>query len=872
MAGRLYSRPGGQSGSGFVEIHQPAPEYNLEVILNEDEQELWHNFFSPYNFVGDMVVKTPVYEEALQMLWLNSFLTITGQPGDGKTTMAQWLITQLAMSPEVMREKIETVLKDRYIMITHLAGRGDRIYDYVKVTSPEEWDIKVDTTKNQIVLIDDIFGPANVNMHTVRTWKKTLMKISEQILNNMQTLLVIICLPKSHHDALTGDLAHLDLFGKNTLLDMTESKFQPGQAWRERTMRVNGGCRFLTHREVCSLNYNHIKQSLPFISRMFGAVKSFVIEGPKFFINPFTSFRNVIQKVFSFNKTIYLTLAAGVLFDGKLELDKHSFEEFTEKQQQIIHRLCEAFGVEDLNMAKLRYCASLLYGVFLVPTRRHCWEFVHERSYHTMAEALTSKCPELVIELCSSEFFISRVRTVTRFSSHVQSNISIMHKQYPPLCQRFTFEILAGNLPLLADHPSFDDEKFVKAWFQFMTEMGSLLPVVQMRGDFNRSLFFWCCFYGQSHTVVEYLKHEDLKDLQQEQWFKDEMRAGVLAACCGQYGAPKSHSKVLAALQMAGVALAIDDPFSDEDLEDLYGSDVSLLLKIKAPLLHIAALRSDEGVVDYLINTGKFDMNEKSQDGYTACHRAVCNKTEGALKYLIRSKADSNVTAPNGRRPIHLALMCGNGNAVQSLRSHNEKVMEGTMPDGTSLLTSAIFAKDDYMIRSIANMYSKEKPYRCQGDLIAPLQAAAALGDQENVQRLLDNDFNINDGDNFGWTALHYAVFFHNQDMINFLLEKKANIDAQDRDNKTPLHIAAERGYYVICELLLENGASPDKRSIQNEYSFSSAAKYGHVPLARYMVRQGLILSTPNGGRPGDIEDPFSFEDLDRMRFRDRRF
>ncbi|XP_033742587.1 uncharacterized protein LOC117329018 [Pecten maximus] len=875
MASRQRSRPGAQrdesqDGSGFVEIHQPPREYNLEMFLNEDEQELWHHFFAPYTVVGDMTVKTPVYDDAMQMLWMNSFLTITGQCGDGKTTMAEWLITQLILSPEKMPEK-DTALKECFVT-THLAGREDRTYDCVIVNSPADWDNKVDTSKNQVVLIDDIFGPAMVNMHTVRKWKKTLMQISEQILANFQKLLVIICLPKSHYEALNGDLAHLDLFRKNSLLDMTESKFQPGQGWREQIMKANGGYRNLDHRERLNLDYKNITQSLPYVGRIFGSVKSFIMEGPKFFSNPFSSFKNAIQKVYGFSKVIYLTLATGILFDGKLELDKHSFEEFTEKEQHIIRRLAEALGIEDMNIAKMRYSATLLYGLFLLPTRKHCWKFMHERSYHTMAEALMNKFPELVIELCSSDFLINRIRTNSGYSSNVTSIVSIWHKEYAPLCQRFTFEILAGNLPQLAGHPSFDDEKYVKLWFEFMTEMGSLLPVVQQRGDFNRSLFFWCCFYGQQHTVEQYLTHEDLGDLRQEEWFKEEMRAGVLATCCGQYGLPLAHSKVLAALHKANVALSIDDPLSMDDLEDLYGSDVTFLLKIKAPLLHIAALRSEESVVDFLVTSGKFDMNEKSAEGYTACHRAVCNKKDGALKFLLRNNADYHAAAPNGRKPFHLALMCGNGNAVETMKIHDNRVKEGKMPDGTSLLTSAIFAKDDYMIRSIAEMYTKQNPYSPHGDLIAPLQAAAAMGDEDNVQRLLDKKFEINDRDDMGWTALHYAVYFHNQRMITFLLDKKADIDVQNRDNKTPLHIAAEQGYFVICEKLLENGANADKHTISNEFSFSSAAKYGHVALARYLVRQGLILSTPNGGRAGDLEDPPSFEDMDRWRSRDRRF
>ncbi|XP_060065196.1 uncharacterized protein LOC132545529 [Ylistrum balloti] len=864
MAYQQSTQPGNQSQSEFVEIHKPPPEYNLEVFLNEDEQELWHNFFSPYTVVGDMIVKTSSFEHAIQLLWMNGFVTITGQPGDGKTTMAEWIITQLVIAPELLPEKGDDSSKEWFVKRS-LAGRGERTYEFVKVNSPADWENKVDTSKDQVVLIDDIFGPANINMYTARRWKNTLVDISKKVMDNVPKLLVIICLHKSHQEALIGDLDHLDLFKEDAVVDLTLSKFQPSQAERESIMGANGGYRGLSYREKYNIDFKAVKQSYPYVARIFGSVKSFGMEGPKFFSNPFSSFRNAIQKIFGFNKVIYFTLAAGVLFDGKLELDKHSFEEFTEKEQHIIRRLTEEVGIEDLNMAKMRYAASLLYGLFLLPTKRHCWKFMHERSFHTMADALTNKYPEIVLEFCSSDFLINRIRTISCYSSNVSSSISLWHKEYPQLCQRITFEILAGNLPQLAGHPSFDDEKFVKKWFEFMTDMGSLLPVVQQRGEYNRSLFFWSCFYGQHNMVVTYLKHEDLEDMRQEEWFKEEMRAGVFATCCGQYGMREAHAKVLEALHNAGMELTADDPLPENDLNDLYGSDVTFLLKIKAPLLHIAALRSEEAVIDFLVDVGKLDVNEKSADGYTPCHRAVCNKKEGALKSLLKHEADSNVAAPNGRRPVHLALMCGNGNVIYALKMNNEKVKDGKMPDGTSMLTSAIFTQDDYLIRNVADIYSKEKPYRPSGDLIAPLQAAAAMGDEENIKRLLDRNFDIDCRDDMGWTALHYAVYFHNEKMIRFLLEKNANIDCQNRDNKTPLHIAAEQGYYVICELLLDNGANADKHTIKNEFSFSSAAKYGHVALARYLVRQGLILSTPNGGKAGDLEDPRMYEEFERL-------
>lgn len=826
---------------------------------------VWHNFFTPYTFVSDMVVKTQPFQRAKEVLWCNGCVTIIGQPGDGKTTLAEWLVTYFVLSEQNLPERGETRQKEELVRVG-LPDRGNQIYEGVVVNSPADWKNKVDTSKHQIVLIDDIFGPACINIQTVRNWKETLFDISKKVLENPRKLLVIMCMHSSHYNALPLELLTLDLFKGEIVLDISVGSYALTAIDRERIMRANGGHRRLDYSEMAKVDIKDVRKSYPFVTKMFGCVNSFSLEGSKFFHSPFDSFKTAITKVYNFNKVVYFTLAVGVLFDGELELDKTSFKEFNDKQQHIIRRLKESLGAEDATLPKMRYAATLLFGVFLQPTGKHCWKYTHELAFHTMAQALANKIPKDIIELCSSDFFANRVRTVVGYTENVTSSLSLWRDEYPLLCQRFTFEILAGNLPQLASHPSFDDKDFVKAWFEFMTEMGSLLPVVQQRGAFNRSLFYWCCYYGRAWTIVEYLNHGDLAELREEGWFKEEMRAGVLAVCCGRYSSRFSHANALKALHEAGVPLVIDDPLPEEDLEYLHGEDVAFFItKMKAPLVHVTALRSDESVMEYLVNKGDVDINETSAEGYTACHRAACNKAE-TIGPLLRNGADSEVVAPNGRKPIHLALMCGNGNFIQTLHMRNREKKEIIkMPDGTSIMTAAIFGRNDYSVRNTMDRYDSDQSYKPDGDIVSPVQAAVAMGDDDNVKRLLDSKFKVNDKDAAGWAPLHYAVYFHNIQMIGLLLEKKANIDIRTRDLKTPLSIAAEQGYFKICEMLLDNGANFDLHTQKNEFSFSSAAKNGHVTLARYLIGQGLIVSTPNGGNAGDLRDPEpEFSDYDR--------
>jgi hypothetical protein len=95
--------------------------------------------------------------------------------------------------------------------------------------------------------------------------------------------------------------------------------------------------------------------------------------GKQYFANPSKAFENVIQKVFNFDKIIFYTMAVAVLFDGKLDLDKEVFEQYTDRQQKIFRELIDPLQCpKDVDLGKMRYAATLLNGVFFTPRQLHC--------------------------------------------------------------------------------------------------------------------------------------------------------------------------------------------------------------------------------------------------------------------------------------------------------------------------------------------------------------------------------------------------------------------------------------------------------------------------------------------------------------------
>lgn len=108
----------------------------------------------------------------------------------------------------------------------------------------------------------------------------------------------------------------------------------------------------------------------------------------------------------------------------------------------------------------------------------------------------------------------------------------------------------------------------------------------------------------------------------------------------------------------------------------------------------------------------------------------------------------------------------------------------------------------------------KVKQNVCMVQLEALLRAASTypMYAANKVRALLrDGAAHINDYDDQGWTALHWASFRGCLEAAEVLLENGASVDQCANDGQTPLSWAAITGRIELVELLLENGADMKK-------------------------------------------------------------
>jgi hypothetical protein len=140
----------------------------------------------------------------------------------------------------------------------------------------------------------------------------------------------------------------------------------------------------------------------------------------------------------------------------------------------------------------------------------------------------------------------------------------------------------------------------------------------------------------------------------------------------------------------------------------------------------------------------------------------------------------------------------------------------------------AALAEPDYeravaLVRQGANVHTT-------GLGITTLMAAVAVDDLSLARGLLDRGVDHQAAeDDFGMTALYFAVTGDNAEMIRLLVARGANVNEQYPNGDRPIHWPARWGETATVRLLLELGADPTLKGCEELTAFQLARKGKHA-------------------------------------------
>jgi hypothetical protein len=111
--------------------------------------------------------------------------------------------------------------------------------------------------------------------------------------------------------------------------------------------------------------------------------------------------------------------------------------------------------------------------------------------------------------------------------------------------------------------------------------------------------------------------------------------------------------------------------------------------------------------------------------------------------------------------------------------------------------------------------------------------------DVVEVRRLVAMGVNVDQRDENGATALHYASDKGQVEVIKVLVEHGADKEAKDAQGCTPLHLAADNGHVEATKLLIELCADKAE-NVNGQTPMHYAASNGHVEAIKALGQLGV--------------------------------
>ncbi len=326
-----------------------------------------------------------------------------------------------------------------------------------------------------------------------------------------------------------------------------------------------------------------------------------------------------------------------------------------------------------------------------------------------------------------------------------------------------------------------------------------------------------------------------------------------------------NHTKVVTKLITHGARIDVKNQKGETSLFLAAMNNNILLVKF---ILFNADL-SDE-TVQYLIKHE--DCHKNGTPLYIAADRGYAE----IVKLLLRRGAKNTPSIKGKQTPLHIALLNGH-EIITGMLSNDSEVYSHLTPDGWSVIDYAIHCAQrrqsilDSERTLLDNYFSTRKlttvdqfklsriPFYDQQiplDLSltdVPSDDIPAIGLHQTTslhllaianqpQSILNRHDDVNTPNQYGYTAVHDAVFFGSMEAVVALIDRGADIDSPRKDGSTPLATAAFFMQTDIALYLINQGAKIDTENQWGESSLYFAIINNDLKLARKLCEKRVDL------------------------------
>jgi serine/threonine-protein phosphatase 6 regulatory ankyrin repeat subunit A/serine/threonine-protein phosphatase 6 regulatory ankyrin repeat subunit B len=268
------------------------------------------------------------------------------------------------------------------------------------------------------------------------------------------------------------------------------------------------------------------------------------------------------------------------------------------------------------------------------------------------------------------------------------------------------------------------------------------------------------------------------------------------------------------------------------------------------------------GVARVLLqHVGLQALQETDGDGRTAIHYAAYRGHGDIVTFLLGQGAQANSRDQSGATPFMMACDKGYMSVVQLLLEHvGLQVLQETDEEGwTSLHYAAFWGHEEtvtFMLGQGAQANSKDE------DGCTPFMKACQTGRTGVVHLLLQHmgPQAMQETDNNGVTALHFAVFEDHEETAAFLISQGAECSSRTAGVAgTPFVLACGKGRLGVARLLLQH-MGPEALQERDEHGMTPlhwACEKGRGEVVRFLLLSGAdpTITDHQGRTPRDIAE-----------------
>ncbi|KAF7358496.1 Pfs domain-containing protein [Mycena venus] len=118
----------------------------------------------------------------------------------------------------------------------------------------------------------------------------------------------------------------------------------------------------------------------------------------------------------------------------------------------------------------------------------------------------------------------------------------------------------------------------------------------------------------------------------------------------------------------------------------------------------------------------------------------------------------------------------------------------------------------------------------------AALHFASSKGHLDIVQLLIEHSASVNQADKDGKTALHLTLREGHLNIVQLLIEHSTSVNQADKDGRTALHLASSKGHPDIIQLLIEHSASVNQADKYGTTTLHLASCKGHPNIVQLLI------------------------------------